>query len=62
MEQGIGSTIGRKLSKSERAEETGRGDMTHRKIIKPQCRANTREITLCGILNKPENIKLTDNH
>jgi hypothetical protein len=61
VEQEIRSTIDRKLSKSERAEETRRADMIYRKLDKPECRANTREITLSGILNKPENITLTDN-
>jgi hypothetical protein len=46
MEQGIGSTTGSKLNKSERAEETKRGNIIYRKLIKPECRANTREITL----------------
>jgi hypothetical protein len=42
VEQGIENKTGRKLNKSERAEETRRGDIIYRKLIKPECRASTR--------------------
>jgi hypothetical protein len=62
VEQGITTTIGVKINKSESAEETGRGNIFFWELFKLECRTDSRDVPLCGILNRSENITLMDNH
>jgi hypothetical protein len=62
VEQGTATTIDGKLNKSESTERTRRMKIFYRELFKLECRANTRGVPLYGILNRPGNIMLTDNH